>query len=241
VAREVKRFESLPDYRGIVSDLGGPTANMYGMSCKRQARWKQGQQCRRRSCIYPVLCANFDASHERVRALLKAVRDLPGVRQAFVASGVRHDLALRDEAYVRDLARHHVGGHLKLAPEHADAHVLALMGKPPFEAFLEFVQLFQRLSRDAGREQYVVPYLMSSHPGCTPAHMRALADAFGSQRWTVEQVQDFYPTPMTISTAMYYTGRCPFSGQPVYVARTLREKAAQRTMLPTPRERTRRK
>ena len=232
ILREVRGFKSMPEYRGIVSDLGGPTANMYGMTCKMAGRWPEGQQCRRPSCIHPDVCRNLDASLDAVRALMKAVREEAGVRKAFVASGVRHDLALRDKAYLRDLVEHHVGGHLKIAPEHVAPDVLELMRKPPFAAFLEFVETFSELSRQACREQYVVPYLMSSHPGCTLAHIGQLARFFKDRRWNVEQVQDFLPTPMTVSTAMYHTGLCPFSGKRVYVARSLKAKSKQRERMP---------
>ena len=164
--------------------------------------------------------------------MMQAVRKLPSVRKAFVASGVRHDLALLDERYVRELVRHHVGGHLKLAPEHVSAEVLELMHKPRFDAFVEFVDKFARESRAAGLEQYVVPYLISSHPGCTLEHMRELATWFNEKRWNVEQVQDFLPTPMTVSTAMYHAGVCPFTAKRVHVARTHGEKAKQRGMMP---------
>lgn len=232
IVREVRGFMSMPEYRGIVSDLGGPTANMYGMTCRMAGRWREGQQCRRHSCIHPDVCSNLDASHDAVRAMLRAVRDEPTVRKAFVASGVRHDLALRDKAYMQDLVEHHVGGHLKIAPEHVAPDVLELMRKPPFETFLEFVETFSHLSRSAGLEQYVVPYLMSSHPGCTLAHMDELARFFRDMRWNVEQVQDFLPTPMTVSTAMYHTGLCPYSGERVHVARSLKDKAKQRERMP---------
>ena len=232
VLNEIRGFESMPEYRGIVYDLGGPTANMYGMTCRMQGRWQGGQACKRRSCLHPDVCRNLDASHGPVRKLMKAVRQLSGVRRAFVASGVRHDLALRDREYVRDLVQHHVGGHLKIAPEHVSRDVLDLMGKPRVGVFEEFVDAFTELSQQAGREQYVVPYLMSSHPGCTMAHMRELIQYFKDRRWNVEQVQDFLPTPMTLSTAMYHTGRCPFSGQRVHVAKSLKERAEQRAQMP---------
>ncbi len=231
---EIRSFESHPDYRGVVFDLGGPTANMYGMRCRMEGKWPAGRSCRRASCLHPDVCPNLDASHDALRRLLARVRRLPGVRRAFVASGVRHDLALRDDAYVRDLVRHHVGGHLKLAPEHVCDEVLRRMAKPRFEVFLTFLDAFQAHSRAAGKEQYVTPYLMSGHPGCTMSHMRELADFFAARRWRVEQGQDFLPTPMSASTAMFVSGRCPFTGERMYVARSLREKAAQRRLLPSP-------
>ena len=236
VLREIARFESMPEFRGIVSDIGGPTANMYGMTCARDGQWPAGQQCRRRSCIYPRLCPHLRADHGPVRELLRTVRSSPHVRRAFVASGVRHDLALLDEEYMRDLVQHHVGGQLKIAPEHVAAPVLECMGKPGIETFERFVKVFARLSREAGLEQYVVPYLMSSHPGCTVAHMRELAQFFSDRHWSVEQVQDFLPTPMTVSTAMYYSGQCPFTGTRLPVARSLKAKAAQRALMPHRRD-----
>jgi len=232
VLREIEGFESMPEFRGIVSDVGGPTANMYGMVCDMEGRWPAGQQCRRRSCVYPRLCPHLRPDHGPVRELLRAVRGSPHVRRAFVASGVRHDLALLDEEYLRDLVQHHVGGHLKVAPEHVAAPVLECMGKPGIETFERFVEAFARLSREAGLEQYLVPYLMSSHPGCTIAHMRELAQFFSDRHWSVEQVQDFLPTPMTVSTAMYYSGQCPFTGKRVPVARSLKAKAGQRDLMP---------
>ncbi len=233
IIEEIQRFERDPDYRGIVFDLGGPSANMYGMRCRMEGKWAAGKQCRRASCIHPDVCRHLECRHDAVRGMMEAVRGLPGVRRAFVASGVRHDLALRDDAYVRDLVAHHVGGHLKLAPEHLCDGVLDLMAKPRFEAFVEFVERFTKLSRAAGKEQYVVPYLMSSHPGCTLSHMRELAAYFAGRGWRVEQVQDFLPTPMSASTAMFASGRCPFTGRRVYVPSSMAEKAQQRRLLPT--------
>jgi len=227
ILAEIESFKKLPDFKGIIFDLGGPTANTYGMAC----RHGQAKACRRPSCLFPSLCKNLDASHAPSIELLRRVRATPGVRKAFVASGVRHDLALLDKTFLRELITHHVGGHLKIAPEHICPHVLKLMQKPGVESFEEFLREFAALSKEAGLEQYVVPYLVSSHPGCTLKDMAALRDYLKRRRWRVQQVQDFLPTPMTLSTAMYHAGLNPLTGEPVYVARTAAEKLKQRALL----------
>ncbi len=222
IVREAERLASSPGFRGTITDIGGPTANMYGTGCGSHPR-KKG--CRRRSCLAPEPCPNLNAGQSQSLRLWRAVAKVPGVRRVLVASGVRHDLALMDGRYLRELVREHTGGHLKVAPEHSSARVLRLMSKPDFAVFLEFLGEFRRLS---AREQYLVPYLISSHPGCTLEDMRELRSLLARHRLAVEQVQDFIPLPMTLSAAMYRTGADPFTGEDVFVERSAAGKLRQR-------------
>jgi len=213
VLAEVTELTTQPDFRGTVSDIGGPTANMYGMRCKRDA----SEACTRRSCLWPDVCPHLDTSHAAVRRLLRLASEHPAVRHVFVASGIRFDLALRDPAYIDDIARGHTGGHLKLAPEHLAPRVLAAMGKPSAELYEKFCQKFEEASVKAGKRQYVLPYLMLGHPGETLADTVELALWLRARNIRVRQVQQFTPTPMTLSTCMYVTGRDFDSGAPIHV------------------------
>ncbi len=231
IVREAEALASDPKFKGTITDIGGPTANMYGTGCGSASG---GKKCRKRSCLAPAACPSLKADQSPILRLWRAVAGVPGVKRVLVASGVRHDLALRDRRYLEELVQKRTGGHLKVAPEHCAPHVLKLMNKPSIEAFIEFLSVFRRLSP---REQYLVPYLISSHPGCTRDDMDELARFLGRHRLRVEQVQDFIPLPMTVSAAMYHTGADPFTGEPVFVERSPRGKLEQRYALSRAEER----
>jgi uncharacterized radical SAM protein YgiQ len=225
---EVGRLTEQPDFTGVLSDLGGPTANMYGMNCgKPEARKK----CRRLSCLHPVICPNLATDHARLLRLMESVRNAPGVKKALVASGIRMDLALQCPEYVRQIARHHTGGRLKVAPEHTDPEVLRLMKKPSIGVFEQFSKAFQKASEASGNQQYLVPYFIAGHPGCDLPAMIELALYLKKHDLRPDKVQDFIPGPMDIATCMYHTGLDPFSGKPVYVAKGGRERRLQRALL----------
>jgi uncharacterized radical SAM protein YgiQ len=206
VLREIEKIRDGGDFTGTISDLGGPTANMYSMGCSDSDR---DRECRRLSCLYPKICPKLNADHGPLIELYRRARSLPGVRKVLIGSGVRHDLALTSPQYVRELCAHHVGGHLKIAPEHVSPGPLACMQKPGAEVFERFLDLFARFSREAGKEQYLVPYLIAAHPGTTDEDMLELALWLKKHRFRPDQVQTFLPSPMTIATAMYATGRNP--------------------------------
>lgn len=228
VADEVGRMVKMPWFRGSVSDVGGPTANMYGLRCGSP---DGGSRCRRESCLYPSVCRQLVTRDQRAATLLRRVRAIAGVRHVAVSSGIRYDLLERQPEYFSELLSHHVGGLLKVAPEHTVDAVTELMRKPGKEAFERFLGRFRDESARLGRKQYVIPYLMSGHPGCTLDHMVELALFLKRHNLRVEQVQDFTPTPGTLATAMYHTGIDPFSGRKVYVARSDREKRLQKALL----------
>ncbi|MFW6108793.1 MAG: YgiQ family radical SAM protein [bacterium] len=236
VVTEVRRLSEHPDWQGSLSDLGGPTANMWGAECTGDPA-----TCRRSSCLTPAVCGHFQPDQKRLAELLDRIDQLPGVKHLRVASGVRHDLALREPDYVRTLIRAFVGGQLKLAPEHRCEPVLRLMRKPSFEAFERFLTVFERESAAAGKEQYVIPYLMSAFPGCTEHHMIELARWLKARGWRPQQVQCFVPTPGTVATAMFYAGTDP-EGNRIPVARTDAERLRQhRILMPQRRRRPRRR
>ncbi len=230
VIREVEAMTRHPLWKGYVSDVGGPTANFRHHSCKNQD--KNGM-CADKRCLAPVPCKNLDADHSDYLTLLRRLREIPGVKKVFVRSGIRFDYMLEDKngSFFSELVNHHISGQLKLAPEHCIDSVLDYMGKPHIEVFESFMDRYNRLNQRHDKEQYVVPYLMSSHPGSTLADAVALAEYLNSHGRQPEQVQDFYPTPGTISTAMYYTGLDPQTMKPVYAAKTFREKSLQRALL----------
>ncbi|QEM70276.1 YgiQ family radical SAM protein [Geobacter sp. FeAm09] len=215
-------------FRGSISDVGGPTANMYGLACKNPAAMRA---CRRESCIYPAVCAHLDTADKRAVALLQRVRSHQGVKHVAVSSGVRYDLLERQPGYFRELVGHHVSGLLKIAPEHLAEHVTALMRKPGRKAFERFLARFREESIRLGKRQHLIPYLISGHPGCTVADMLDLALALKKLGLAVEQVQDFTPTPGTLSTCMYYTGIDPENGKRVHVPASDREKGQQKALL----------
>lgn len=222
ILRQIKQLSQLPDWHGVLTDLGGPSANMYAMEGKDKALCKQ---CARASCLHPTICKNLNQQFGPIIDIYKTVDQLPYVKHAFVGSGIRYDLM--SEAYARQLITRHVSGRLKVAPEHCADKVLRIMRKPSWENYLRFRQLFLRINDEAGLRQQLIPYFISSHPGCTKQEMQALADETKRMHYRPEQVQDFTPTPMTLSTTMFYTGIDPYTGQKVYVARTAEEKKEQ--------------
>lgn len=230
VLREAEGFQESPRYKGYIHDVGGPTAQFRRASCDKQI--KHGM-CRDRKCLAPEPCRALKADHSEYLAILRALRALPGVRKVFIRSGVRFDYALLDpdHTFIRELVKHHVSGQLRVAPEHCSNHVLGLMGKPPVRVYEQFEKEFYRTTKALGKEQYLVPYLMSSHPGSRIEDAVALALFLKKHRLRPEQVQDFYPTPGTASTCMYYTGLDPATGAPVYVPKSPQEKALQRALL----------
>jgi uncharacterized radical SAM protein YgiQ len=228
VVREVTRMAAMPEFKGIVQDVGGPTANMYAMEC---SRWEKAGACPDKSCS--PACKTLKTSHRQLTELLEKVSNVPGVKKVFVGSGIRYDLVLADDSgsdYLMQLCDRHVSGHLKVAPEHVSAKVTAAMNKPDGAVFDRFRDRFEALQKGKPRRQYLVPYFMSGHPGCTMGDMVELAEYIQDRQLYTEQVQDFTPTPMSVSTCMYYTGMNPFTLEPVYVPKG-REKKIQRAMM----------
>ncbi len=225
VVREAGAVADMPGFAGVISDLGGPTANMYGMRGKDTALCAH---CARSSCLFPAICENLNTSHAALLELYRAVEGHSKVKKAFVSSGVRHDLALKDESYRETLAARHVSGRLKLAPEHTEERVLKLMRKPSFEAFLKFKKWFDGFCARRGLRQEILPYFISSHPGGTEEDMARLAVRTKELGYRLEQVQDFTPTPLTLASVIYYTGLDPDTLKPVPVARAPQEKKAQK-------------
>lgn len=228
VLKEIREIRRMGDFRGTITDLGGPTANMYKMKCTKP---EVEAKCRRLSCVHPFVCPNLGTDHGPIIDLMKEVREEEGVKHVFIASGVRTDLAELSPEYVKELATHHVGGHLSVAPEHVSKGTLKHMKKPPVAAYERFTAMFRQCSEDAGKEQYEIPYFISGHPGCDMDDMIELALWLKAEGYKPRQVQDFIPTPMSIASAMYYTGIDPLSGEEVYVARGLREKRMQKALL----------
>ncbi len=235
IIREVKKITEMPDFRGYLSDLGGPSANMYGMHGRNL---NACAKCKRPSCIHPQVCPNLNTDHTALLDIYRAVDAMDGIKKSFIGSGVRYDLILHrsnDEhcnkaamEYARELITRHVSGRLKVAPEHTSDKVLQLMRKPSFRQFNDFKRLFERINREAHLNQQIIPYFISSHPGCTEADMAELAILTKRLDFRLEQVQDFTPTPMTVSTETWYTGFDPYTLQPVYSAHSQKEKLAQR-------------
>ncbi|KAF5046854.1 hypothetical protein DSECCO2_466500 [anaerobic digester metagenome] len=224
IVREVERMTKMPEFTGVVQDVGGPTANMYGIHC---GRWETAGTCPDRRCID---CAALDRSHEEQLRLLRRIRVIPGVKWVFIASGIRYDLIPEEEDYLAEVCAHHVSGHLKVAPEHVSERVCACMGKPPREAFDTFRERFEALQEGKQKRQYLVPYLMSGHPGCRITDMVELAEYVRDTGLYTEQVQDFTPTPMSVSTTIYHTRLDPFTLEDVYVPKG-REKRVQRALM----------
>ena len=235
ILKEVKKIIQMPDFKGYLSDLGGPSANMYGMGGRNR---KACEKCRRPSCIHPKICPNLNTDHSALLDIYRAVDALPGIKKSFIGSGVRYDLLLHhsdDEKcnqaarqYTRELIARHVSGRLKVAPEHTSDRVLYLMRKPPFNQFQQFKRLFDRICREENLRQQIIPYFISSHPGCHAEDMAELAVLTKQMDFHLEQVQDFTPTPMTIATEMWYTGYDPYTLEPVFSAKSPKEKLAQR-------------
>jgi uncharacterized radical SAM protein YgiQ len=228
VLREVRALRRMDDFRGVISDLGGPTANMYQMRCKDAGI---EEKCRRLSCVHPGICENLVTDHAPLVDLMRRVREEDGVKRVLIASGVRYDLAERSPEFVKELARHHTGGQLSVAPEHSSAEVLDKMKKPAIASYERFAETFACASRDAGKEQYLVPYFISGHPGSTLADMVDLALYLKRNGMRPRQVQDFIPTPMSMATCMYYTGIDPLSREPVYTAKEMHDKRLQKALL----------
>jgi uncharacterized radical SAM protein YgiQ len=228
VLREIRALRRQGDFRGTITDLGGPTANMYRLACKSP---EIEARCRRLSCVHPGVCENLRTDHGPLIDLMRRVRKADGVKHVFIASGVRYDLAERSPEYVEELARHHVGGQLSVAPEHVSPRVLEKMKKPGIESYERFQQMFACASKDAGKEQYDIPYFISGHPGSTLADMVDLALWLKKNGRRPRQVQDFIPTPMAMATCMYHTGIDPLTMQPVYTATGLRAKKLQKALL----------
>lgn len=235
ILKEVRKVIAMPDFKGYLSDLGGPSANMYGMHGNNQ---KACEHCKRPSCIHPKICPNLNTDHSALLDIYHAVDALPGIKKSFIGSGVRYDLLLhesKDEKsnqaarqYTRELITNHVSGRLKVAPEHTSDRVLMLMRKPSFQQFYEFKRRFDRICREEGLRQQIIPYFISSHPGCYAEDMAELAVITKQLDFHLEQVQDFTPTPMTVATEMWYTGYDPYTLEPVFSARNDRDKQAQR-------------
>lgn len=235
ILKEVKAITEMPDFKGYLSDLGGPSANMYRMGGKDETLCRK---CRRPSCIHPKVCPNLNADHRPLLDIYHAVDAMPGIKKSFIGSGVRYDLLLHKSKdantnksaaeYTRELIVRHVSGRLKVAPEHTSDKVLYLMRKPNFELFYEFKRIFDKLNREENLRQQLIPYFISSHPGCTEEDMAELAVITKRLDFHLEQVQDFTPTPMTVATEAWYTGFHPYTLEPVYSAKTQKEKLAQR-------------
>ncbi|HGI8722613.1 TPA: YgiQ family radical SAM protein [Yersinia enterocolitica] len=209
IIREIEEIrDKVPGFTGIISDLGGPTANMYMLRCQSP---RAEQTCRRASCVYPEICQHMDTNHEPTISLYRRARDLKGIKKILIASGVRYDLAVEDPRYIKELASHHVGGYLKIAPEHTEEGPLSKMMKPGMGSYQRFKELFDTYSKQAGKEQYLIPYFISAHPGTEDKDMVNLALWLKKNRFRLDQVQNFYPSPLANSTTMYYTGKNPLS------------------------------
>jgi len=228
VLGEIETMAADPKFKGTISDIGGPTANMYEMRCSKP---EVEAICRRQSCVHPTICKLLGTDHGPLVELMKESREIPGVKKVLVASGIRMDLARRSPEYMRELAQHHVGGHLKVAPEHVDPEVLMKMRKPANDDFEKFTEVFDRESKRAGKKQYIVPYFIASHPASDLDAMIHLAVFLKQSGYQPDQVQDFIPAPFDVATAMYYTGIDPFTKKPVHIARQLRDRKLQRALM----------
>ena len=231
ICREAESLAVHPDFKGTIPDVGGPSANMYGLGGKEA---DQCQSCKRMSCIYPNVCKNLNTDHNPSVEIWKVLRKIKAVKNIFIASGVRYDLLLEDNSgqYLRDLCQHHVGGQLKIAPEHINDYVAGLMNKPGKAKYFKFMQQFKKINKDLGKDQYLIPYFIAAHPGCSSRDMLELAEFIRDHlQYYPEQVQNFTPTPMTITTAMYYTGLNPLNGKKVSVPKGKRIRDKQRALL----------
>lgn len=229
---ELERLNQVSGFKGIVSDIGGPTANMYQLSCKSP---EIQSQCRKLSCVHPRVCPHLQKNHGAQISLLRKARKIPGIRKIHIASGLRFDLSISDkengQEYMRELITHHVGGHLKVAPEHLDEEVLHLMKKPGLRNFDEFVSYFKQVSDEIGKEQYIVPYFISGFPGTTHEKMEKVTTYLKEKGWNLQQVQGFIPTPMALATAMYWTGMDPMTKKPLFVAKSREDRQVQQALL----------
>jgi uncharacterized radical SAM protein YgiQ len=230
VLEEAERITKMPDFKGYIHDVGGPTANFRHTSCEKQI---EKGLCMGKKCLAPTPCPALKADHSEYLAMLRKIRAIKGIKRVFIRSGIRYDYLMEDknDEFIRELIKHHVSGQLKVAPEHCSAVVLDKMGKPHIEAYKAFQKRFYEITKGIGKEQYLVPYLMSSHPGSTLNEAIDLALFLRDNKIRPEQVQDFYPTPGTISTCMFYTELDPYTMEKVYVPKTAKEKAMQRALL----------
>ena len=230
LVKEAESMTHFPDFKGYIHDVGGPTADFRGPACDKQMEFGA---CKDKQCLFPKPCKNLKRGHEDYLELLKKIRSIKGVKKVFVRSGIRFDFVLedKDDSFIRELSKNHISGQLRLAPEHVSNEVLDLMGKPRKEVYDEFCEKFKRINEKLGMKQFVVPYLISSHPGSTLKDAVSLAESVRDMGYMPEQVQDFYPTPSTIATCMYYTGVDPRNMQPVYVPKTPKEKNMQRALI----------
>ena len=235
ILKEVEKVTEMPDFKGYISDLGGPSANMYGMKGKDMEICKK---CKKPSCIFPKVCFNLDTNHSRLTDVYRAVNKIPGIKKSFIGSGIRYDILLSDskdeetkrshEEYMREVITNHVSGRLKVAPEHTYENVLKLMRKPSCEYFGKCKAIFDRINRETGLNQQLIPYFISSHPASKKEDMADLAIQTKKFDFKLEQVQDFTPTPMTVATEIYYSGYHPYTLEPVFTARSKSEKLDQR-------------
>lgn len=234
ILREIEEIrDKVPGFTGVISDLGGPTANMFHLRCKDP---RAEETCRRASCVYPDICANMDTDHNPTISLYRKARELPGIKKILIASGVRYDLAVEDPRYVRELVKHHVGGYLKIAPEHTEEGPLSKMYKPGMGAYHKFKELFERFSKEAGKEQYLIPYFIAAHPGTTDEDMVNLALWLKRHNFRLDQVQNFYPSPMAAATTLYHTEidslrKVSRDSEPVTVAKGLRQRRLHKALL----------
>ncbi len=230
IVKEIEKIREMPDFKGYISDLGGPSANMYWMSGTDKVKC---EKCSRASCIYPKICNNLNSSHKYLIDLYKETRKIKGIKKIFIGSGIRYDLFIDadtkyEQEYITELLVNHVSGRLKVAPEHTSEEVLKQMRKPSFELFRKLNHKFQMINAKYKINQQLIPYFISSHPGCTNEHMMELSEEVSKLNFKLEQIQDFTPTPMTLASTIYYTGIDPYSGKRVYVARSKDEKLKQR-------------
>jgi len=234
VLKEIEDIrDKVPGFTGAISDLGGPTANMYHLNCKSD---EIQASCRRLSCVFPTICKNLITDHSATTSLYRKARAIKGVKRVAIASGLRYDLAVKDPEYVKELVTHHVGGYLKIAPEHTEKNTLDKMMKPGMGTYFEFQKMFEKYSKEAGKKQYLIPYFIAAHPGCEDDEMVHLALWLKKNKFRVDQVQTFYPSPMSLATAMYHSKRNPlkkveYKGEPVYTARSLEERRRQKAIL----------
>ena len=230
VIREVTALTHHPGFKGYIHDVGGPSATFRRPSCQKQLKYGM---CKNRACLAPEPCPNLDADHTDYMMLLRKLRAIPGIKKVFIRSGIRFDFLMKDPSgeFFTDLIQYHISGQLKVAPEHCVAHTLDYMGKPHIEVYEKFREKYFKLNRRYGMDQYLVPYLISSHPGCTLEDAVQLAEWLNKQGHMPEQVQDFYPTPGTLATCMWYTGIDPRTMKPVFVPKTPHDKALQRALM----------
>lgn len=233
ILKEVETIrDTVPGFTGVISDLGGPTANMYRMACKSK---EVEANCKRLSCVHPTICKQLNTSHKELISLYQETRNLPGIKKVLIASGLRYDLAIRDKAYVKELVSHHVGGYLKIAPEHTEEGPLSKMMKPNMDSYYEFKQLFDSFSKQAGKEQYLIPYFIAAHPGTRDIDMLNLAIWLKKNNFRADQVQNFLPSPMALATTMYHTGRNPLKrilgGEKVNTVKGLRQRRLHKAFL----------